>query len=609
MAKNQKNQKKQNLVHEDIPRNTKETAKRLLSRLGRQKRKLIVIVMATLLSSAAFTALPLAVGWGIDALVAAIRTYDGSVGIVETALQVLWLPVALIAASALISGLLAYLQQYLIASVGEELTLSFRRDISAKLHRLPLRYFDTHKTGEVMSRVTNDLEKVSAAMQEGLPQFISSGFTILFAAITMLVLSPTLFAVVVVSLAVSMIATGYVSTLAQRAYGENLASMGALTGKIEEVYAGNRVVKVFNQQQAMLAAAEALNERQYRAQRNAQFADFTIYPTIRALGQLGFIATAVLGGGMALAGSITLGTVQAFLQYVNQISEPVTETAYVVTSLQAAIAGAERVFALLDEEEECPDGDGSAAAITEGHVAFQNVWFGYTPDKLLITGLDLEVRPNEMVAIVGPTGGGKTTLVNLLMRFYELDGGSITIDGQDITSMPRCEMRRRIGMVLQDTWLFEGTIAENIAYGKRDATREEIVAAARAACCDHFIRTLPQGYDTVLSGEAAGVSQGQMQLLTIARAMLTDPAILVLDEATSSVDTRTEVEIQKAMARLMEGKTSFVIAHRLSTIQNADLILVVRDGDIVERGSHTELLKLKGFYADLYNSQFAEKAS
>ena len=597
-----KNQKKQNLVHEDIPRNTKETAKRLLSRLGRQKQKLIVIVMATLLSSAAFTALPLAVGWGIDALVAAIRTYDGSVGIVETALQVLWLPVALIAASALISGLLAYLQQYLIASVGEELTLSFRRDISAKLHRLPLRYFDTHKTGEVMSRVTNDLEKVSAAMQEGLPQFISSGFTILFAAITMLVLSPTLFAVVVVSLAVSMIATGYVSTLAQRAYGGNMAAMGALT-------AGNRVVKVFNQQQAMLAAAEALNERQYRAQRNAQFADFTIYPTIRALGQLGFIATAVLGGGMALAGSITLGTVQAFLQYVNQISEPVTETAYVVTSLQAAIAGAERVFALLDEEEECPDGDGSAAAITEGHVAFQNVWFGYTPDKLLITGLDLEVRPNEMVAIVGPTGGGKTTLVNLLMRFYELDGGSITIDGQDITSMPRCEMRRRIGMVLQDTWLFEGTIAENIAYGKRDATREEIVAAARAACCDHFIRTLPQGYDTVLSGEAAGVSQGQMQLLTIARAMLTDPAILVLDEATSSVDTRTEVEIQKAMARLMEGKTSFVIAHRLSTIQNADLILVVRDGDIVERGSHTELLKLKGFYADLYNSQFAEKTS
>ena len=605
MAKNQKNK---NAVNEDIPRNTKETTRRLLNRLGRQKRKLIVIVVATLLSSAAFTALPLAVGKGIDALVAAIRSYDGSVEIVETALQVLWLPVALIAASALISGLLAYVQQYLIASVGEELTLSLRRDISAKLHRLPLRYFDTHKTGEVMSRVTNDLEKVSAAMQEGLPQFISSVFTILFSAITMLILSPVLFAVVVVSLLISMAATGYVSKLAQRAYGENLASMGALTGKVEEIYAGNRVIKVFNQQQAMLAAAERLNERQYRAQRNAQFADFTIYPTIRALGQLGFIATAVLGGGMALAGSITLGTVQAFLQYVNQISEPVTETAYVVTSIQAAIAGAERVFALLDEEEERTDGAGSAEGITQGRVVFRDVRFGYTPEKTLIKNLNLEVRPNEMVAIVGPTGGGKTTLVNLLMRFYELDGGSITIDGQDITTLPRGEMRRHIGMVLQDAWLFEGTIAENIAYGRRDATREEIVAAARAACCDHFIRTLPRGYYTVLSGEAAGVSQGQMQLLTIARAMLTDPAILVLDEATSSVDTRTEVEIQKAMARLMEGKTSFVIAHRLSTIQNADLILVVRDGDIVERGSHTELLARNGFYADLYNGQFTARA-
>ena len=605
MAKNQENK---NAVNEDIPRNTKETSRRLLNRLGRQKRKLIVIVVATLLSSAAFTALPLAVGKGIDALVAAIRSYDGSVGIVETALQVLWLPVALIAASALISGLLAYVQQYLIASVGEELTLSLRRDISAKLHRLPLRYFDTHKTGEVMSRVTNDLEKVSAAMQEGLPQFISSVFTILFSAITMLILSPVLFAVVVVSLLISMAATGYVSKLAQRAYGENLASMGALTGKVEEIYAGNRVIKVFNQQQAMLAAAERLNERQYRAQRNAQFADFTIYPTIRALGQLGFIATAVLGGGMALAGSITLGTVQAFLQYVNQISEPVTETAYVVTSIQAAIAGAERVFALLDEEEERTDGAGSAEGITQGRVVFRDVRFGYTPEKTLIKNLNLEVRPNEMVAIVGPTGGGKTTLVNLLMRFYELDGGSITIDGQDITTLPRGEMRRHIGMVLQDAWLFEGTLAENIAYGRRDATREEIVAAARAACCDHFIRTLPRGYDTVLSGEAAGVSQGQMQLLTIARAMLTDPAILVLDEATSSVDTRSEVEFQKAMARLMEGKTSFVIAHRLSTIQNADRILVVRDGDIVECGSHTELLARNGFYADLYNGQFTARA-
>ena len=599
-----KNKKKQALHNEDIPQNTKATAKRLMGRLARQKKKLIVVVFATLLSSAAFTALPLAIGIGIDSLVAAIRAYGSAAGILQTTLQALGIPALLIAAAALASGFLSYIQQYIIASVGESLTLSLRKDISAKLNRLPLRYFDTHKTGEVMSQVTTDLEKVSSVMQEGFPQLISAVFTILFTAVTMLVLSPPLFLVVLVSLAVSMVATGYVSALAQRAYADNLASMGALTGKAEEIYAGNRVVKVFNQQQAMLISAEELNQWQYRAQRNAQFADFTIYPAMRALGQLGFIATAVLGGGMALSGAISLGTVQAFLQYVNQISEPVTGAAYVVTSLQAAIAGAERVFGLLDAEEELPDADGSTDALTEGHVSFRNVRFGYTPSHTLIKNLNLEVKPNEMVAIVGPTGGGKTTLVNLLMRFYELDGGSVSIDGQNITSMPRGEMRRRVGMVLQDTWLFEGTIAENIAYGKRDATHEEIVAAAQAASCDHFIRTLPLGYDTVLSGEAAGISQGQMQLLTIARAMLSNPTILVLDEATSSVDTRTEMEIQKAMARLMRGKTSFVIAHRLSTIQNADQILVVRDGDIVERGNHKELLARKGLYASLYHSQF-----
>lgn len=599
-----KDKKKRDVSNEDIPQNTKAAVKRLLGRMARQKKKLIVIVIATLLSSAAYAGLPLAVGLGLDSLVAAIKTYDGAAGIAQTAAQALGLPVLLIAASAVVSGALSFVQQYMLATVGEELTLSFRQDISAKLNRLPLRYFDAHKTGDIMSRVTNDLEKVSSVMQEGLPQLVSSVFTILFAVTAMLVLSRFMFLVVLVSLAVSMAATGYVSKLAQRAYGENMSSMGALTGKIEEIYAGNRVVKVFNQQQDMIRAAEELNERQYRAQRNAQFADFTIYPAIRALGQLGFIATAVLGGGMAVSGAITLGTAQAFLQYVNQISEPVTNTAYVITSLQAAIAGAERVFALLDEAEEVPDGAGDAGGITEGRVTFQNVRFGYTPDRILMKDLNLEVRPNEMVAIVGPTGGGKTTLVNLLMRFYELNGGSISIDGQDITTMPRSAMRRRIGMVLQDAWLFEGTIAENIAYGRMDATRAEIVACAKAACCDHFIRTLPQGYDTVLSGEAAGVSQGQMQLLTIARAMLTDPAILVLDEATSSVDTRTEMEIQKAMARLMRGKTSFVIAHRLSTIQNADLILVVRDGDIVERGTHAQLLAQDGFYAALYRSQF-----
>ncbi len=590
------------VVSEDIPQNTKGTVKRLLTRLARQKGKLILVGLATLLSSAAFAAIPLAVGMGIDNLVTALRGSGGS--LTATLMRALGLPVLLIAGTTLASSLLSFLQQYIIASVGEELTLSFRRDISAKLNRLPLRYFDSHKTGEVMSRVTNDLEKVSSVMQVGLMQLISSVFTILLTCAAMLVLSPWLFLIVLASVILSMIATRYVSQLSQRYYAENMAAMGALSGKVEEVFSGNRVVKLFNRQQAVTEEIGQLNEQQFEANRKAQFADYAIYPAIRLLGQLGFIATAIAGGVMALSGRLTLGAVQAFLQYVNQISEPVTQASYVLTSLQAAIAGAERVFALLDEEEETADRSSETPAITEGRVTFQHVRFGYTPERLLIQDLQLEVRPNEMVAIVGPTGGGKTTLVNLLMRFYEISGGSISIDGTDITTMPRGGMRRRIGMVLQDTWLFEGTIAENIAYGRMDATREDIVAAATSACCDHFIRTLPEGYDTVISGEAAGVSQGQMQLLTIARAMLTDPAILVLDEATSSVDTRTEVEIQKAMARLMRGKTSFVIAHRLSTIQGADLILVVRDGDIVERGTHRELLDKGGFYASLYNSQF-----
>ena len=508
MARRKKTEKRE-LSHEDIPRNTRATARRLLGRMARQWWKLLLVAGAALLSSASFTAIPLAVGMGIDRLVDAIRAFDGSAGVVETAAGALGLPVLLVAAAALFSSLMSYVQQYIIATVGEELTLSLRQDVSAKLNRLPLRYFDGHKTGDIMSRVTNDLEKVSSVMQVGLMQLVSAVFIIALAAAAMVMLSPRLFLVVLVSLALSMTATGYVSALAQRAYGGNMAAMGALTGKVEELYAGNRVVKVFNRQAAMLEEAEALNEAQFRAQRRAQFADYAIYPAIRVLGQLGFIATAVLGGGMALGGAITLGTVQAFLQYVNQIAEPVTEASYVITSLQAAIAGAERVFALLDEEEERPDAAGDASVITQGHVEFRHVRFGYTPERTLIHDLNLEVRPNEMVAIVGPTGGGKTTLVNLLMRFYELDGGSISIDGQDITALPRGELRRRIGMVLQDAWLFEGTIAENIAYGRRDATREEIVAAARAACCDHFIRTLLRLYNGVFT-EFRQIDEGEI---------------------------------------------------------------------------------------------------
>lgn len=592
----------------DIPQNTTATVKRLLKRLSNQKGKLFLVLLTALLSSAAYALIPLMVGAGIDNLLKALKNYEKGTNLLPLLSDALLVPVLLIGAGALAIWLLSYIQQYIIASVGEKFTLSLRQDISAKITKLPLRYFDSHKTGDIMSRITNDLEKVSEVLQVGLMQFISSVFTILLTAAAMVLLSPGLSLLVLVSVAISTVATKFVSDLSQRYFAQNQAVVGELNGKVEELYTGNRIIKVFNQQSEAIDSVLELSNQQFEANRKAQFANFAIYPAIRVINQLGFVATALMGGYLVLQGQISLGIIQAFLQYENQISEPITQASYVITSLQAAIAGAERVFILLDEEEEVADTASGNLPPSTGHVSFQHVQFGYSPDKILMNNLNLEVRPNEMIAIVGPTGGGKTTLINLLMRFYDLNGGNISIDGVDITAMPRGELRRRIGMVLQDTWLFEGTIAENIAYGKMDASQEEIQRAARAARCDHFIRTLPKGYDTVISSEASNISQGQMQLLTIARAMLTNPSFMILDEATSSVDTRTEVEIQKAMAVLMKDKTSFVIAHRLSTIKNADLILVVKDGDIIERGTHNDLIMQEGFYASLYNSQFEASA-
>ncbi|MBS5083046.1 MAG: ABC transporter ATP-binding protein [Clostridiales bacterium] len=592
----------------DIPQNTKVTVKRLLKRLSDQKGKLFLVLLTALLSSAAYALMPLMVGTGIDNLLTALKQYEKGTDLLALLSDALLIPVLLIVAAALATWLLSYIQQYIIASVGEKFTLSLRQDISAKITKLPLRYFDSHKTGDIMSRITNDLEKVSEVLQVGLMQFISSVFTILLTAAAMLLLSPGLSLLVLVSVTISTVATKFVSDLSQRYFAQNQAVVGELNGKVEELYTGNRIIKVFNQQPQAIDAVLDLSEQQFEANRKAQFANFAIYPAIRIINQLGFVATALMGGYLVLQGQISLGIIQAFLQYENQIAEPVTQASYVITSLQAAIAGAERVFILLDEEEETADTAGENLPIPNGHVSFRHVQFGYSEDKILMNNLNLEVHPNEMIAIVGPTGGGKTTLINLLMRFYDLNGGSISIDGVNITAMPRGELRRRIGMVLQDTWLFEGTIAENIAYGKMDASPEEIQRAACAARCDHFIRTLPEGYNTIISSEASNISQGQMQLLTIARAMLTNPSFMILDEATSSVDTRTEVEIQKAMADLMKNKTSFVIAHRLSTIKNADLILVVKDGDIIERGTHNDLIMQEGFYASLYNSQFEASA-
>lgn len=608
--KKDKNKEKDTMTFsEDIPQNTKKTIKRLMSQLKTQSKKLIIVGISSLLSSAAYAIIPLIVGSAINNLVKAIRNFDGSVSVLSMVTDALAMPVLMLVLASIFSSFLSYVQQYIISSIGENLTLSLRKEISKKLNRLPLKYFDSHKTGDIMSRVTNDLEKVSLVMQVGFMQFISSCFTIVLTIISMLILNLKLSLLIFIFLGISAIATNYVSSLSQRYYAENYAAMGDLSGKIEEVYSGNRIIKVFNKQEDIIEEVTELNKKQFEANRRAQFVDFAIYPTIRFLSQLGFVTTAIVGGIMTLNGQISLGGIQAFLQYVNQVSEPVTQASYVIMSLQSAIAGAERVFELLDEEEEISDNKFNELSFNEhpismGKVDFKNVKFGYTAEKTLIKDLNLEVKPNEMVAIVGPTGGGKTTLINLIMRFYELNEGTISIDGINIKDIPRNTLRRQIGMVLQDTWLFEGTIAENIAYGRMDATREEIIAAAKAASCDHFIRTLEHGYDTVISSETSNVSQGQMQLLTIARAMLTNPTIMILDEATSSVDTRTEVEIQKALSRLMKDKTSFVIAHRLSTIQNADMILVVKDGDIVERGNHENLLAQNGFYASIYYSQF-----
>lgn len=587
----------------DIPNDTSATVKRLFGYMSRQKGRLLLVTLSAFLSSLAYTAMPIVVGMGIDRLVKILKTTEGNR--VAMAGEALVLPILLLGVGAVITGLLAYLQQFMIASVGERLVLALRRDISGKINRLPLSYFDRHKTGDIMSRVTNDLEKVSDVMQVGLMQLISSVFNIGLTFCAMLYLSPTLFLVVIVTVVFSATATNFVSRLTMKSFSDNLAAVGQLNEKMEELYSGNRILKVFNQQSKAIDDICELNEKQYKASRKAQFVLYAIYPAIRLINELGFIVTAIVGGILALNGAVTLGTIQAFLQYVNQVAEPMTQTSYVITSLQAAIAGAERVFVLLDEEEEPEDSVTNAVVAGKaGNVEFSHVKFGYNPDKLLMKDLNLEVKPNQMVAIVGPTGGGKTTLVNLLMRFYELSGGQISIDGTDISTLARGDLRRRIGMVLQDTWLFEGTVAENLAYGGDHVDRNRIVDAAKAARCDHFIRTLPQGYDTVISSESSHISQGQMQLLTIARAMVANPSIMILDEATSSVDTRTEVEIQKAMALLMKDKTSFVIAHRLSTIRNADVILVVKDGDIIEKGNHEELLRQKGFYSSLYQSQF-----
>ena len=494
-----------------------------------------------------------------------------------------------------------------MASFAERLNLRLRERISAKLARLPLSYFDAHQPGDTISRATNDLDKVSEVLQRGVLQLLTSVMTVVGAVLIMLTVDVRLACVFLAFAAVALAVTKVFATRTLKVATVRQASLGALTGRVEEAYSGRAVIKAFGRDEAsageVLAAAQSLAD----SSASSDFLTNAVGPAIRFVMRLCQVTIAVLAGQMLIAGQLSVGVFQAFFQYVTQASEPLTQLGLTVNMLQGALAAAERVFALLDEPEVEADPADALAPVepVRGRVAFEHVRFGYSADKPLMRDVSLVAEPGQKVAIVGATGAGKTTLINLLMRFYEVDGGRITLDGVDTRRMRAQDLRREFGMVLQDAWLFEGTIAENIAYGRPDATRDEVVEAARAARVDYFIRTLPHGYDTVLANDADAVSAGQRQLLTIARAMLCDPSILILDEATSSVDTRTEQAIVHAMETLMAGRTSFVIAHRLSTIVDADLILVMDRGTIVEQGTHDELMAAGGAYAELYLSQFA----
>ena len=503
-------------------------------------------------------------------------------------------------------GIFYSLQSFLMANFAEKLNLQLRGEISEKLNRLPLSYFDRQQPGAIMSRATNDLEKMSEALQTGLLRLFMAVGTILGSLSIMAYFDGFLTAVFLFFTAISLLAAKAASQKTLRYAARRQDCTGKLNSLIEEAYSGRMLIKAFNREEESLAQIRQAAVELADASEKTDWIINAINPGIRVINRFGQVAVAVLGGVMLLKGHLTPGRFQAFFQYANQAGEPITELSYMINSLQSALASVERVYELLDEEEILPDPEHPACLpAPKGHVDFSHIRFGYTPERTLMSDISFSVKEGQKIAIVGATGAGKTTLINLLMRFYEIGGGTILLDGVDTHSLSRAGLRQAFGMVLQDTWHFEGTIAENIAYGKPNASREEIIAAAKAARADFFIRTLPKGYDTVLGSDAETISAGQRQLLTIARVMLCDPAILILDEATSSVDTRTEMEISRAMNTLMKGRTSFVIAHRLSTIVDADLILVMRNGTIIEQGNHKRLLESGGAYAELYNSQFA----
>lgn len=508
-----------------------------------------------------------------------------------------------------ISAVFNFLQQFIMTRVSQRTVYELRRDLDEKMNRLPISYYDTHSNGDIMSRAINDMDNIASTLQQNLTQFITSVVTFIGVLWMMLTISWQLTLVALATVPLSLIVVMIVAPKSQKFFAAQQKSLGLLNDQVEETYGGHTVVKTFNHEAADQVVFEEENDRLYSAGWKAQFISAIIMPLMNFIKNLGYVFVAVLGGIKVANGNMTLGDVQAFLQYTNQFSQPITQIASLLNTIQSTVASAERVFEVLDEEEMTDEPSGLPVEDSEYKVRFDHVQFGYAPDKLLMTDFNLNVKAGEMVAIVGPTGAGKTTLINLLERFYDVSGGSIRYDGKDTRDLTRDELRSNISMVLQDTWLFTGSIYDNIHYGNEKATKEQVIAAAKAAHVDDFVRKLPEGYDTVLNEEASNISQGQRQLITIARAFLADPDVLILDEATSSVDTRTEILIQKAMGRLLENRTSFVVAHRLSTIRDADNIIVMNHGSIVETGNHEELMAQNGFYADLYNSQFSEEVA
>lgn len=583
--------------------------KRLLKYLSPYKLRLIIVFLTAILSTVFSIYSPKVLGKATTRLFQGVVMKKMNIPGAFIDLEYIAQIAVILLVLYVVSSLFNYLQQYLMAEVSQKTVYDMRREAENKLGRMPLKYFDAHSHGDVLSRFTNDMDNISSTLQQSLTQLITSIVTIVGILIMMLTISPLMTLIALVVLPVSMFVIKPILKKAQGFFIGQQIKLGQLNGHIEEMYTGHNVVKAFGHEEKSIKEFKVINEQLYEVGWKAQFISGLMMPVMMFINNIAYVTVCVVGGFLATKKKLEVGDIQAFIQYMRSFSQPINQTANIANIIQSTVASAERVFEILDEKEEIPDSkDAVVMTDCEGNVQFDHVKFGYTENNILIHDMNIDVKKGHTIAIVGPTGAGKTTLINLLMRFYEVNDGRILIDGIDIRDMTRESLRNTFGMVLQDTWSFKGTIKENIAYGRMGATDEEIVEAAKAAHADHFIRTLEHGYDTELNEEASNISQGQKQLLTIARAILADPKILILDEATSSVDTRTEVAIQKAMDKLMHGRTSFVIAHRLSTIKDADLILVMNHGNVIEQGTHKELLAQKGFYADLYNSQFAGKA-